>query len=59
MSAADGHGDGKRRRNKVFLFGGSYGGMLVAWHRLKYPHLSDGGVVSSGPIDFYLAQDTE
>ena len=37
---------------KTFLFGGSYGGMLVGWFRLKYPHLSTGGVISSGPLNF-------
>jgi len=37
---------------KTFLFGGSYGGMLVGWFRLKYPHLTTGGVISSGPLNF-------
>lgn len=43
--------------NQYITFGGSYAGELSSWMRLKYPHLIDASVASSGPVnaevDFY------
>ena len=43
----------------IVLFGGSYGGMLATWLRMKFPETFQGAIASSAPILYFKGKTEE
>ncbi len=54
---ADLKADLQAQQSAVIGFGGSYGGMLASWMRMKYPHVLDGAIAGSAPIWAFPGED--
>eukprot|EP00823_Brevimastigomonas_motovehiculus_P007936 TRINITY_DN711_c0_g1_i1.p1 TRINITY_DN711_c0_g1~~TRINITY_DN711_c0_g1_i1.p1 ORF type:complete len:419 (-),score=68.80 TRINITY_DN711_c0_g1_i1:206-1462(-) len=50
---------GRLQALPVIAFGGSYGGMLASWFRMKFPNVVSGAIASSAPIMQYPGECDE
>jgi lysosomal Pro-X carboxypeptidase len=45
------------KNSAVVAFGGSYGGMLASWLRMKFPNAVDGVIAGSAPILSFMGEE--